>query len=116
MNRIFRTAALVSLVGFTTHAQALIPGESMARTGLIAGAFAPTPVDAPLVQDARSFAQSRIPSLALLEVNVAYVQVVDGTNIKLVTTGLEDGRQVTWKIVVYRQLDGQMSLALAEKL
>jgi len=116
MNRIFRTAALVSLVGFASHAQAVIPGGTPSQPGAIVGAFAPAPVDAPLVQDAKNFAQSRIPSLTLVDVNVAYTQVVDGTNIKLVTTGVEDGQQVTWKFVVYKQLDGQMSLSLAEKL
>jgi hypothetical protein len=73
-------------------------------------------VDAPLVQDAKNFAQSRMPSLTLVEVNVACTQIVHGTNIKLVTTGVEDGQQVSWKFVVYKKLDGQMSLSLAEKL
>jgi hypothetical protein len=51
-----------------------------------------------------------------VDVNVAYTQVVSGTNVKFVTTGVEDGQQVTWKFVVYKHLDGQMSLSLAEKL
>ncbi len=69
-----------------------------------------------MVQDAKNFAQSRIPSLTLTDVNVAYTQVVKGLNIKLVATGLEDGRQATWKFVVYKDLDGLMDLTLAEKL
>ena len=116
MNRILRTAALVSLVAIATHAQAVIPTGTPSQAGILVGAYAPTGVDAPLVQDAKNFAQSRMPSLTLVEVNVAYTQVVSGTNVKLVTTGVEDGQQVTWKFVVYKNLDGQMSLTLAEKL
>lgn len=116
MNRIIRTAALVSLMGFATHAQAVISGGTPSQSDIIVGAFVPAASDAPLVQDAKNFAQSRFPSLTLVDVNVAYTQVVHGTNIKLVTTGVEDGQQVTWKFVVYKKLDGQMSLSLAEKL
>ena len=64
MNRIFRTAALVSLAGFAAHAQAVIPGGTPSQSDAIVGAFTSTPVDAPLVQDAKNFAQSRIPSPA----------------------------------------------------
>ena len=116
MNRIFLTATLVSLVGITGRAQAIIPGGTPSQFQVVVGAYAPAPVDAPLVQDAKHFAQSRIPSLTLVDVNVAYTQVVNGTNVKFVTTGVEDGQQVTWKFVVYRNLDGQMFLSLAEKL
>jgi hypothetical protein len=69
-----------------------------------------------MVQDAKNFAQSRITALTLMVVNVAYTQIVDGTNIKVVATGVEDGQQVTWKFVVYKKLDGQISLSMAEKL
>jgi len=116
MNRILRTAALVSLVGIAAHAQAELPTGTPSQPGPLAGAYAPATVDAPLVQDAKNFAQSRIPSLTLVEVNVAYTQAVSGTNIKFVTTGVEDGQQVTWKFVVYKNLDGLMSLSMAEKL
>ena len=116
MNRIFLTATLVSLVGFAGRAQTIIPGGTLSQSQVVVGAYAPAPVDAPLVQDAKHFAQSRIPSLTLVDVNVAYTQVVSGTNVKFVTTGVEDGQQVTWKFVVYKNLDGQMSLSLAEKL
>jgi hypothetical protein len=116
MNRIFLTATLVSLVGFASHAQAVIPAETASQNEIIVGAFIPALVDAPLVVDAKNFAQSRIPSLTLADVNVAYTQVVNGTNIKLITTGVEDGQQVTWKFVIYKKLNGQMYLSLAERL
>ena len=116
MYRIFRSVALVSLVGFATHAQVVTPVGTPLQSDVILGAFVPCPVDAPLVQDAKNFAQSRISSLTLVDVNVAYTQIVAGTNIKLVTTGVEDGQQVTWMFIIYKKLDGQMSLSLAEKL
>jgi len=116
MNRTFRMATLIALAGFASHAQAVIPDGTPSQPGVIAGGFTPAPADAPLVQDAKNFAQSRMPSLTLVDVNVAYTQVVNGTNIKLVATGVEDGRQVTWKFVVYQKLDGEMSLSLAERL
>jgi len=64
MNRIFHTTALVSLVGFAAHAQAVIPRGTPSQSDAIVGAFTSAPVDAPLVQDAKNFAQSRIPSPA----------------------------------------------------
>jgi hypothetical protein len=114
MNRNLCTAALVFLMGFS--AQAAGPTDNPAQSGILLGAFAPAPVDAPLVQDAKNFAQSRIPSVTLVEVNVAYTQVVSGMNIKFIATGVEEGQQVTWKFIVYKKLDGQMSLSLAERL
>ena len=116
MNRIIRTAALVSLMGFAAHAQAVVPGANPSQPEVVVGAYAPATVDAPLVQDAKNFAQSRIPTVTLVEVNVAYTQVVSGWNVKFVATGVEDGLQATWKFVVYKNLDGQMFLSLAEKL
>jgi hypothetical protein len=80
------------------------------------GAYTPVSLDAPVVQDAKNFAQSRIPSLTLVDVNVAYTQVVNGTNIKFVATGTEEGRVVSWKFIIYRKLDGVMSLTLAEQI
>jgi hypothetical protein len=115
MNRIVVTATLFTLLGIAAPAQAIVP-DSSSRSGVLLGAYEPAPADTPVVQDAKNFAQSRIPSLTLVEVNVAYTQVVKGLNIKFVSTGVEEGRQVSWKFIVYQDLDGQMSLTLAEKI
>lgn len=116
MNRLFTTAALFTLLGMAAPAQAVNPDAPADSSRIIVPAFLPASVDAPEVQAARDFAQSRIPSLTLVNVNVAYTQVVSGWNVKIITTGVEDGRQVTWKFLVYRKLDGEMSLTLAERL
>ena len=116
MNRIVSSAALFALLGFAAHAEATVPEPSASQSDLLLGAYASAPVDSPVVQAAKDFAQSRIPSVTLVEVNVAYTQVVKGLNIKLVATGVEEGRQVSWKFVVYKGLDGQMSLMIAERL
>jgi hypothetical protein len=116
MKRIIGSAALFFLLGIAANAQTSIQDPSTSSSGLLLGAYSPAPVDAQVVQDAKNFAQSRITSLTLVDVNVAYTQVVRGLNIKLVATGVEDGQQVTWKFVVYKDLDGKLELTIAERL
>jgi len=116
MNRIACTVTIFTLLGCAAPAQTVIPRDSIRPSGVLAGAYQPVPVDEAKVQDAKAFAQSRLPFLTLVDVNVAYAQVVQGWNVKFITTGVEDGRQVTWKFVVYRDLDGQMALSMAERL
>lgn len=111
-----RTASLALLLGLAAPIQAAMPNNVPSQAGPMVGAYQAIPVDAPEVQDARDFAQSRVPSFAVTRVNVAYTQVVAGLNIKLIATGLEEGRQETWKFVVYKNLDGSLALTLAERL
>jgi hypothetical protein len=51
-----------------------------------------------------------------VQVDTAYTQVVKGLNVKLICTAMAEGRQQSWKFVVYRDLDGRMELTLAELL
>jgi len=116
MHRIAATLALSTLLGFAAPAQAVVPDADPSQSDIIVGAYTPVPVDAAVIQDAKNFVQSHMPSLSRVEVCVAYTQVVHGMNVKLIGTGVEDGQQVSWKFVIYRSLNGLMALSLAERL
>ena len=116
MNRIAASLALSTLIGFAAPAQAVNPDANPSQPDIIVGAFTPVPVDAPVIQDAKNFVQTHMPSLSQVEVSVAYTQVVHGMNVKLIGTGMEEGQQVSWKFVIYRSLNGLMALSLAERL
>ncbi len=113
MRRILPTAALIALLGLAAPAQA---GDPAGTAPILLGAYAPAAVDAPEVQDARNVAQTRLPALSRVQVATAYTQVVRGTNVKLICTAVAEGRQQSWKFVVYRDLDGRWELTLAEQL
>ena len=115
MNRIFRSVVLVSILGFAVPAPAA-DTQGSSSVPPVLGAYSPVAVDAPEVKEARTFVQDRLPSLSLGEVKVAYTQVVAGLNIKFISDALDGGRQETWKFVVYRDLEGRMALAVAERL
>lgn len=116
MNRIVLSALLCPLLGLTAQAQAPGAGGPPSRADIMMGAYEPIPTDNPLVQEARDYAQSRMVSMNFGEVSVAYIQVVAGLNIKMVCSVTEDGQPAIWKFVVYRSLDKQWHLGVAEKL
>jgi hypothetical protein len=116
MNRLATTLVLSALLGFAAQAQAVIPNDSPSQPDLIVGGYTPALADAPVIQDAKNFVEAHLPSLSQVSVCMAYTQVVHGLNIKLIGSGIEEGRQVSWKFVVYKHLDGQMELSLAERL
>lgn len=114
MRRILSTAALIALLGLAAPAQTA--GAAGDQAPILLGAYAPAAVDAPEVQDARNLAQTRLPALSQVQVATAYTQVVKGLNVKLICTAQAEGRQQSWKFVVYRDLDGRWELTLAEQL
>jgi hypothetical protein len=116
MHRMLTLAALTVLLGTVAPVQAADAPDATSQTPILVGAYAPAPADAPLVQDARNLAQTRMPALAQVQVDTAYTQVVKGLNVKLICTAMAEGRQQSWKFVVYRDLDGRMELTLAELL
>jgi hypothetical protein len=116
MHRIFATAALLALLAGTAPAQAADPDDATSQGTVILGAYAPSPVDTPDVQDARNAVQAHLPSLSQVQVLAAYTQVVSGLNVKLICTARQEGRPQSWKFVVYRHLDGRWELTQAEQL
>lgn len=121
-----RTHLAVLIIPFLAlSAQAPLEGAPAAQTGepgpgnaadILFGAYRKVPIDTPVVQEARAFLQSRLVSLTLGETSVAYVQIVNGTNVKLVCDVLEDGRTASWKFVAYKSLDGHWHFWSAEHL
>lgn len=116
MRRTLSTVALIALLGLAAPAQTAAAGASGDQGPILVGAYAPAAVDAPEVQDARNVAQTRLPALSQVQVASAYIQVVKGLNVKLICTAQAEGRQQSWKFVVYRDLDGRWELTLAEQL
>jgi hypothetical protein len=116
MHRIISIAALIALIGIAAPVQAAVPGDPAGQPPILVGAYAPAAVDAPDVQDAKDVAQTRMPALSQVQVGTAYTQVVKGLNVKLICTAQAEGRQQSWKFVVYRDLDGRWELTLAEQL
>ena len=116
MHRMLSLAAFIVLLGTAAPVHAMDATDASSQTPILVGGYAPAPTDAPLVQDARNLAQVRMPALSQVQVDTAYTQVVKGLNVKLICTAMAEGRQQSWKFVVYRDLDGRMELTLAELL
>lgn len=102
---------LTALLGVPARAQA-----PRSAADAVFGAYQRVPADLPVVQEARDFLKSRMVSLSLGETSAAYVQVVDGTNVKMVCDVVEEGRAASWKLVAYKSLDGHWHLWSAERL
>jgi hypothetical protein len=111
MNRIVLSALLCAFLAPLAHGEAPAPQKN-----ILVGAYRQVPVDSPVVQDARNYIQTRLVSVNLGEVTTAYVQVVEGLNVKLICTATEDGQQATWKFIAFQSLDGLWHLGLAEHL
>jgi len=120
MNRIVLSTLVCLFLGTAGQAQApnavASPDASPDATPILVGAYVPAPVDAPVVQEARNYVQSFMVSMALGEVTTAYVQIVNGTNVKLICTATEEGRQASWLFVVYHSLDNNWHFTLAQHL
>ena len=114
MNRFALAALLFPLLG--TFAQAQTPTPTPTVNASLFGAYSPVPSDSPVVLEARTFMQSRLLSLTLGEVSVAYVQIVEGMNVKLVCSVMEDGKPSSWKFEAFHSLDGQWHFGLAQHL
>lgn len=123
MNRGCLASLIIPIVALSAQAQTPGNGTPAPQAGepgptpdILVGAYSKVPLDTPVVKEARDFLQSRLVSLTLGEVSVAYVQVVAGLNVKLVCDVMEDGQTASWKFVAYRSLDGHWHFWLAEHL
>lgn len=116
MNRIVLAALLCPLLGVMAHAQTTPAGAPPTQNEILFGAYTPVPSNTPVVVEARNYVQSRLMSMTLGEVSVAYTQVVAGLNVKIVCSVMEDGHESSWKFVTFKSLDGQWHLGLAQRL
>ena len=73
-------------------------------------------LEAPLVQEARTFLQGRLFGMTLNQVREAYTQVVAGLNVKLVCEVQEEDGLATWQFVAFRSLDGHWHFHSALRL
>lgn len=98
---------LAALLGAPAQAQTHDP---------VFGAYQRVTADAPMVQEARDYLKGHLGQLSLGETTVAYVQVVDGLNVKLVCDAVEEGRTTSWKLVAFKNREGKWHLLTAERL
>ena len=111
------TFILTTALGVPAMAQ-WSPGQEdqpSSRPGRM-GAYAPAGLEAPMVLEARTFLQGRLPSMTLNEVREAYTQVVAGLNVKLVCEVEEEDGPATWQFVAFRSLDGRWHFHSALRL
>ena len=114
MNRIVLAAMLCPL--FSLNVQAQSPANPAGQEGILVGAYEPAPSDTPLVAEARSYVQNHLARLSVQEVDEAFIQVVDGLNVKLICEVTAEDGPSTWQFVVYRSLKGQWQLQSAHRL
>jgi hypothetical protein len=80
------------------------------------GSYRNADPESPDVVEARDAIQSRLAQLTIEKVNAAYVQVVAGTNYKLVCDVQDTTGPTVWQFVVWHRLNGEWDLTSAEKL
>jgi hypothetical protein len=80
------------------------------------GAYQPVDIESPEVLEAKASIQDHFPKFIIDQVNEAYVQVVAGTNYKLVCAVLGDGQSAVWQFVVWHMLNGQWELTSARRV
>ena len=111
VNKYVLAALLCPLVGASARAQvAQNPGHP------ITGAYETTPLDTPVVQQAKAFIQNQLPNLLLGEVSEAYSQVVAGLNLKLIIEATGEDGPSTWQFVAFRSLDQYWHLTSAHRI
>ena len=81
----------------------------------LVGGFKPLEVDQPLVKDAKAAIQSYFASLKLEAVLAAEVQVVAGTNFRMICQVQEPDGPATWRFVIWHRLDGKWRLTSARR-
>ena len=80
------------------------------------GAYQPVDTGSPEVLEAKAAVQEHLPRFIIDQVNEAYVQVVAGTNYKLVCDVMGEGQSAVWQFVVWHMLNGQWELISARKI
>ena len=118
MKQLVLTLMLLPALGVPGLAQQAPAEEELASPwehGTL-GAYAPARLEAPLVQEARTFLQGRLFGMTLNQVREAYTQVVAGLNVKLVCEVQEEDGLATWQFVAFRSLDGHWHFHSALRL
>jgi hypothetical protein len=80
------------------------------------GSYQAVDTSNPDVLDAKAAIQAHLTDLTIQAVHAAYVQVVAGTNYKLVCQVSGASGSATWVFVVWHKLDGQWQLDLAKRI
>ena len=111
LNKYVLAALLCPLVGASARAQ-----MSQHPSHPITGAYEMTPLDTPVVQQAKGYIQNQMPNLVLGEVTEAYTQVVAGLNVKLVVEATGEDGPSTWQFVAFRSLDQRWHLTSAQRI
>ena len=111
MNKYVLAAMLCPLVGASARTQ--LPPTTGHPT---VGAYAMTPLDNPVVQEAKGYLQNQLPNQVLGEITEAYTQVVAGLNVKLIVAATGEDGPSTWQFVAFRSLDQRWHLTSAQRI
>ena len=84
--------------------------------GPVVGGYRSLDLESPSALEARAAIQKYFVSLRLGAIQEAYLQVVAGTNIKLVCLVDGEERPAAWEFVVWHRLDDRWELTSARKL
>ena len=102
---------LVCALGLALNAQAS-PKTEMPQ---MVGGYQASKVDAPVILEAKAFVQKHLAILKIESVKEAKIQIVAGTNIKLICRVAEKGDSGTWEFLVFRKLGGGWRLESARR-
>ena len=70
------------------------------------GGYNAVPVDDPMVMDAKAFVQKHFPAMDLGGVTEAWIQVVEGYNVKFVCQVKDGGGTALWQFVAFESTEG----------
>jgi hypothetical protein len=116
MNKYVLAAMLCPMFGATAGAQSLEFADAAPSSRGLPGGYQPCPVDATVVEEAKTFVQRHFTSMTLLEVKEAYTQVVAGLNVRFTCVVQGDDGLSEWQFVAYLSLDKQWHLHSANRI
>lgn len=115
MNNIVLAALLCPLFGTLVQAQIPAPSAPVLHPGL-PGGYGAFPNDAPELQAAKAYIQTRMPFMTLGAVTEAASQVVAGFNLVFTCAVTDEDGTAPWRFGVFRSLDGHWHLYGANRL
>jgi hypothetical protein len=80
------------------------------------GSYQPADADSAQVQATATAVQNQLATMRIEEVRAAYIQVVAGTNFKLVCRVSGADGPATWEFVIWHRLDDTWQLETAKRM
>ncbi len=105
---------LVCVIGLALNAQASqkLDGPPPQKVG----GYQAAKVDEPIIVEAKAFVQKHLAILRTESIKEASIQIVAGTNIRLVCRVAEEEGSGMWEFRAFKSLRGRWELQLARRL